>query len=72
MLNEITGMAIISGRRCQLYNELYSTWESVDISTVQCNGRKGSRQATDTIWLSPSITRQRSTMLPGIIALQPA
>lgn len=74
-LNKITGMAVVSGRHCQLYDNLYSTWESIDIATTECNGRHGSRRATDTLWLSPSITRQRSTMLPGINAVtvsQPA
>jgi DNA adenine methylase len=51
-LRGLKGMAIISGRRCDLYDELYSGWRRFDKYTrgLRCKARQ-----PESIWLSPNI-----------------
>ena len=50
LLNKISGMAVVSGYDCELYDDLYKGWEKVSIKTTKNFGI----EASETLWLSPS------------------
>jgi DNA adenine methylase len=52
ILHQVEGMVVISGYRCDLYDELFAGWLRVDRST-RVNG-PGS--AIESLWLSPRVT----------------
>lgn len=61
LLERIEGMAIISGYRCALYDELYEDWQRGDKRT-RING-PGS--AVESLWLNPAaVERRKHTDLP--------
>lgn len=49
VLQEIKGMAVVSGYRCQLYDELYAGWRRVD---CRAYADKASPR-TESLWISP-------------------
>jgi DNA adenine methylase len=54
VLRGLTGMIVISGYACDLYDiELYPDWQSVKKSTHA----DGASQRTETLWLSPSVSK---------------
>jgi DNA adenine methylase len=56
-LREISGMAIICGYACDLYDrELYAGWERLELQTVA----DGGRPRVEILWLSPAASRARS------------
>ena len=60
-LNDIEGMAIVSGYQSELYNQLYGGW-FVKEKTESTNGNKGS---IETLWLSPNVTSMEALPLFG-------
>ena len=54
-LASLEGMAIISGYRCDLYDDLYRDWPRFEKSTVI----RGKRRCVESIWLSPNIKLAR-------------
>lgn len=58
-LNNIEGMALISGYECELYQELFADWVRVEREAPV----NGSGSATESLWLSPSA----SNRLNGVI-----
>jgi DNA adenine methylase len=51
-LRSVKGMAMVSGYRCDLYDQLYEGWRRVDFQTINL----ASKPVTDSVWLSPNIT----------------
>lgn len=51
VLHNIEGMAVISGYRCGLYDNLYADWQRVD-KRVRTNAARG--DATESLWISPN------------------
>lgn len=59
-LHDLSGMVVLSGYRCELYDRLYADWTRID-------GRAhadGARPRVESLWLSPS-TRGQGLLLPG-------
>ncbi len=54
-LQGIAGMAIISGYRCELYDNLYPDWTRVE-RNVRVNG---AGHAIESLWLSPAVEKNR-------------
>jgi DNA adenine methylase len=59
-LRSIRGMAIISGYRCELYDELYRDWKRED-KTARVNGPG---QATESLWLSTGVVSRWKERFP--------
>ncbi len=60
LLNKVQGMVVLSGYRCDLYDELFSTWERRDVKAN--SNLHGSR--TESIWLNEAAaTRTPQTKL---------
>jgi DNA adenine methylase len=55
VLHQVTGMAIISGYECDLYDELYPQWERVTRSARA----DGALRRLEVLWLSPRVTERR-------------
>lgn len=57
---DVDGMVIISGYRCDLYDELFDNWKRVDklVRTQRAS------YATESLWLSPNLVTAWQTMLP--------
>lgn len=49
-LNKLTGMVVLSGYRCDLYDELYANWQRVDKASLA----DGARQRIESLWISPN------------------
>ena len=49
-LHSLRGMVILSGYRCQLYDELYGTWARVETVAVA----DGARERIESLWLNPA------------------
>ena len=54
-LMTIKGLVVISGYRCDLYDQLYGAWERVDHSTHA----DGASERVESLWLSPNIPSGR-------------
>jgi DNA adenine methylase len=52
-LGEIKGMAIISGYRCDLYDELYKDWPRHDRETQSGQNKR----RVESVWLSRNIAK---------------
>lgn len=50
-LKELTGMVIVSGYRCDLYDSLYSGWTRID----RAAHADGATKRVESLWLSPNI-----------------
>lgn len=53
VLHSLSGMVVLSGYRCELYDRFYASWTRID-------GRShadGARPRIESLWLSPSIRR---------------
>jgi len=48
LIDEIEGMVVISGYRCELYNDMLSGWISIEKETFA----DGARERTEVLWLS--------------------
>ncbi len=49
LVHRVEGMVIVSGYRCELYDELYADWVRVDFGTHS----DGARDRVESLWLSP-------------------
>jgi DNA adenine methylase len=58
-LNNVSGMAVISGYRCDLYDTLYKEWTRFDKETLNMNNKK----RIESIWLSPNTVRKNTIRL---------
>lgn len=60
-LAELRGMVIVSGYRCELYDELYSDWRRID-----CKAHAdGARDRVESLWLSPNTNVSQGELLPN-------
>ncbi len=50
VLRSVSGMVVLSGYRCEMYDKLYADWRRVDIRVV---GDK-SKYGTESLWFSPN------------------
>lgn len=48
-LRQLDGMAVLSGYRCDLYDELYDGWQRIDMATFA----DGAKDRVESLWLSP-------------------
>lgn len=55
-LHQVEGMVIVSGYRCDLYDELYYDWQRVDRDTYA----DGAQKRIESLWLSPRTEQTRS------------
>ncbi len=55
-LRSLTGMAIVSGYRCELYDRLFAGWQRVDRSAHA----DGARDRIESLWISPNAIRRPS------------
>ncbi|GIV57751.1 MAG: DNA methyltransferase [Rhodothermaceae bacterium] len=53
LLRRVQGMVILSGYRCDLYDDVLRGWERIDRREVT----DGGHERTESIWLSPTITK---------------
>lgn len=51
VLRGLTGFVVLSGYRCQLYDELYGDWQRID-RTAHADG---ARDRIESLWLSPNM-----------------
>lgn len=51
-LRGLVGFVVVSGYRCDLYNDLFSGWQRID---KQALADGGARERVESIWLSPNI-----------------
>lgn len=51
LLHNVSGMVILSGYRCELYDDLYHDWKSETKSAWA----SGAKERTETLWCSPNI-----------------
>ena len=49
-LQGIEGRAVLSGYRCELYDELFADWQRIDAPEKLCNSSKGRR--VESLWLN--------------------
>jgi DNA adenine methylase len=63
LLHHISGMALVSGYQCELYNHLYADWTRVE-KKARVNG---AGYATESLWLSPAVAKNNLPlfMFPG-------
>jgi DNA adenine methylase len=61
MLQEIRGMAVISGYPNELYDERLANWQRAQTRARTTNT---ARQATEVIWISPSVAQSGQRWLP--------
>jgi len=52
LLNKLDGMVLLSGYRCDLYDDLYSDWACVSKNTI-ASGQNGGIRRTESLWISP-------------------
>lgn len=52
-LHALTGMVVVSGYRCDLYDRLYAGWQRID----RAAHADGARARVESLWLSPKIGR---------------
>lgn len=57
VLHNLTGMVIVSGYRCPLYDKLFVGWQRVDYSTHA----QGARDRVESLWIKPGAI-QRPTL----------
>lgn len=60
-LRELRGMVLVSGYRCQLYDDAFGDWERRDVHTLA----DGARERVESLWLNPAAAahqRQRSLL----------
>ena len=50
LLHRISGRAVLSGYRCELYDELFGDWCRVDAQAKLCNSSKAKR--TESLWMN--------------------
>jgi DNA adenine methylase len=55
-LNDIQGMAIISGYRCDLYDQLFDGWMRIDMDTWA----DASVQRVESLWFNPAASRRQN------------
>lgn len=60
-LRGVKGMVVLSGYRCDLYDELFGDWERIDRDHLA----DGARKRTESLWLSP---RTAAVLHPRLIA----
>lgn len=50
-LRELSGMVVVSGYRCGMYDELFGDWKRIDCATHA----DGARDRVESLWLSPNV-----------------
>lgn len=58
-LHHARGMVVLSGYRCDLYDELYADWARVDCDAYA----DGAQPRVESLWLSPNITSTQPRLL---------
>lgn len=53
-LGKLRGMVVLSGYRCELYDELFSGWQRIDAAAHA----DGARDRVESLWLSRQIPQQ--------------
>lgn len=66
-LHAVRGAVVLSGYRCDLYDELYADWRRVDRATHA----DGARDRVESLWLSPRVAAQPSLFAVGEMEAQP-
>lgn len=59
VLRELSGYVILSGYRCELYDELYDDWQRIDKPALG----DGAVPRVESLWLSPSIVMFQGRLL---------
>jgi DNA adenine methylase len=62
-LRGLSGMVILSGYRCELYDELYGDWRSVNFPALA----DGARPREETLWFSPNCPADDGMLFDGRI-----
>lgn len=57
-LKSLTGMVVVCGYDCDLYNDALSSWERVTRTTA-ANGRAGSVKRTECLWINPAAQQKQ-------------
>lgn len=59
ILHQVQGMVILSGYPCELYEELYGSWECVHFGALADGAAGGSVRRVEGLWLSPRTVEAR-------------
>lgn len=63
-LGNLRGMALVSGYRCPLYDDLFAGWQRTEREVMA----DGARRRTECLWLSPRCTDALGLFKPEIVA----
>lgn len=55
LLHEVEGMVLVSGYRCELYDELFGDWQREEVAALA----DGARPRTEVLWFSPTADAAR-------------
>jgi len=58
LLHKCKGMIVLSGYRCELYDELYGEWARIDKAALA----DGARKRTESLWLNDAAVRAKPTL----------
>lgn len=58
-LLDLRGMVILSGYRCDLYDDALAGWTRRDVSTVNWSSNTAREKRIECIWLSPHVTQHQ-------------
>lgn len=61
VLHNVKGMVLLSGFRCDLYDDLYKTWRRLDIQ-MRGQSSKGVKLNTESLWLSNNVPTANEVM----------
>jgi len=62
-VHDLQGMVLISGYRCDLYDELYADWTRVE-REARTNSQYGT--ATESLWISPAVRERQLPLFKAI------
>lgn len=57
-LHEVSGMVVLSGYSCKLYDELYKDWSTIDLKSLA----DGARKRTEVLWINAAAWRSGSRL----------
>lgn len=60
-LHNVDGAVVVSGYRCDLYDEIYADWRREDKATFA----DGAQARTESLWLSPSSSYRQASFFSG-------
>lgn len=67
-LRQADGMVVLSGYRCDLYDELYDGWQRIDMATFA----DGAKDRVESLWLSPRCPQSGLFQTTNYLAEVPA